>query len=159
MLCLMIWNEEAKRMSKYLYRLADGCRVLTKIIIGGMSMTNRIKSLADVKLPSKEELRAIVFNKYLALDEWNMPFVNCKVCDACYLLEHGHIMKMETVFDDFEFIARCTDIIWLIEIEQEHAIYYVLLKCTTEPAENDIDNGYSHMVFEKYNFEIIPRYI
>ncbi len=29
MLCLMIWNEEAKRMSKYLYRLADGCRVLT----------------------------------------------------------------------------------------------------------------------------------
>lgn len=38
MLCLMIWNEEAKRMSKYLYRLAAGCRVLTRIIIGGLSM-------------------------------------------------------------------------------------------------------------------------
>ena len=120
-------------------------------------MNNRIKSLADVKLPGKEELRTIVFKKYLEQDVWNLPFADCMVSDARDLLERGHIAYMDTVFDGPDFNDRCTDIMWILEFENEHAVYYVLLKCITEPSEDDMVYGYSHLIFKKYDFEYFPR--
>lgn len=122
-------------------------------------MDNRIKSLADVKLPGKEELRTIVIKNYLEQDVWDLPFVSCMVSDACDLLERGHLIKMDAVFDSHDFDDRCTDIMWLVELEKEYSICYVLLRCITEPAEGDMVYGYSHMVFERYNFESFPKYI
>lgn len=122
-------------------------------------MDNRIKSLADVKLPGKEVLRALVSKKYLEQDVWDLPFANCMVSDARDLLERGHIVYMDTVLDGPDFNDRCTDIMWILEFENEHAVYYVLLKCITEPSEDDMVYGYSHMIFERYDFESFPKYI
>lgn len=122
-------------------------------------MDNRIKSLADVKLPGKEVLRALVSKKYLEQDVWDLPFANCMVSDARDLLERGHIVYMDTVLDGPDFNDRCTDIMWILEFENKDVIYYILLKCITEPSEDDMVYGYSHMVFERYNFESFPKYI
>lgn len=122
-------------------------------------MNDLILSLPDVKLIEKEELRAIVFKKYWEQDVWELPFVSCMVSDACGLLEQGHIIKMDPVIDWPNMNIRCTDIMWVLEFENNDAIYYILLKCSTEPSEEDMTYGYSHITFEKYDFEIFYKYI
>lgn len=122
-------------------------------------MDNRIKSLADVKLPGKEELRTIVFEKYMEQDVWELPFTRCLVTDAIQLLEQGRIVKVDIACDCYIPADNFTDIMWVLEFENKDVIYYILLKCITEPSEDDMVYGYSHMVFERYDFESFPKYI
>lgn len=122
-------------------------------------MDNRIKSLADVKLPGKDKLREIVIKKYSDKEVWELPFTRCLVTDAIKLLEQGRIVKVDIVCDCFIPADNFTDIMWMLEFENKDTIYYILLKCITESTEDDVVFGYTHMIFERYDFESFPKYI
>ena len=122
-------------------------------------MSKRIKSLADVKLPGKDKLREIIIKEYSDKDVWEFPFTRCLVTDAIQLLEQGRIVKVDITCDCYIPADNFTDIMWVLEFENKEAIYYVLLKCITEPAEDDLVYGYSHMIFERYDFESFPKCI
>lgn len=122
-------------------------------------MDNRIKSLADVKMPGKEELRRIVLMKYMGQNAWELPFTRCMVMDAVELLKQGHIVETDVSYDCYVPADKFTDIMWILEFESKSAIYYTLLKCTSEPSADDMVFGYTHMIFERYDFESFPKYI
>ena len=122
-------------------------------------MNNRIKSLADVKLPGKDKLRESVIKRYSEQDICDFPFKRCMAEDATKLLEQGHVIKTDIVYDCAVPADSCTDVVWVLELEDKNTVSYILLKCNTVPSEDDTFWGYSHMVFERYDFESFPKYI
>ena len=121
-------------------------------------MSSRIIPLADVENPTKnknEERRKFAIEKCLRSEFGDFEYMKCLSDNALRMLENGTIVWSTAALDTFYSMDNCTDILWLIEFDTIGSTYYTLLKLSTEPHEDDLAFGYSHMVFERYDFEVL----
>lgn len=118
-------------------------------------MCNRIISLAEVKIQKneREERREYITERILP-ELLELDFNKCLINEGLELLKNGNIIWQNASYDCFYSVDNCTDIYWLIEMEETIAAYYTILKLSTNPHKDDLVFGFSHMFFERYDIEV-----